>query len=53
MTVIDFRHTAPTRAASSLLRATDTSLSLFADTAPHTAKQGLFSLSLPFGPRAA
>ena len=53
MTVIDFRHTAPTRAASSLWRATDTSLSLFADTAPHTAKQGPFSLSLPFGPRAA
>ena len=45
MTIIDFRHTAPTRAASFLWRATDTSLSLFADTAPHRAKQGLFSLS--------
>ena len=45
MTVIDFRHTAPTRAASSLWRATDTSLSLFADTAPHTAKQGRFFLA--------
>ena len=40
MTVIDFRHTAPTRAASSLWRARIPPCPYSPDTAPHGAKQG-------------
>ena len=45
-TVIDFRHTAPTRGASSLWQATDTSLSLFARHSPSHGQTGaVFPLS--------